>query len=259
MKTINNLFIPFEEISKSKSTLVSFFWISLAFLLWTYVSLTGTTHLFPTMMQVIEGFGYLWTHELVSNIGSSLFLFFKATVYSVIVSSLFAYLSSLPLFKPLANYISTFRFLPLAGLSLYLSFIIHNARSLQVWVLVIFMSLFLITSMLSLLKGIQPDIDHAKTLKCTRWEILLEVVIKGRVDYAVEAIRQNLAIIWMMLVLIEMINTAGGGLGYLIGNATKNGMEGQRIALQLIILFFGRILDYSLVMFRKLTFKFSDI
>jgi len=256
---MNKLFIPFEEISKSRSTLVSFFWVTLALLLWTHFSFTGTTHLFPTIIQVLEGFKYLWLHELINNITSSLALFLQATVYSVVISSLFAYLSSMPIIRPLANYISTFRFLPLAGVSLYISFLIHDARQIQVSVLVIFMSLFLITSMLSLLKGIQNDIDHAKTLKCTRWEILLEVVIKGRGDYAIEAVRQNLAIIWMMLVLIEMINTAGGGLGYLIGNSTKNGSQGQVIALQLIILFFGRVLDYSLNTFRKLTFKFSDI
>jgi NitT/TauT family transport system permease protein len=37
------------------------------------------------------------------------------------------------------------------------------------------------------------EFDHAKTLGCNRWEILWEV-IKGRIDYVIELVRQNLAI-----------------------------------------------------------------
>jgi hypothetical protein len=44
----------------------------------------------------------------------------------------------------------------------------------------------------------------------------MEVVIKGRIDYVIELVRQNLAIVWVMLVTVESILIAAGGLGVLI-------------------------------------------
>jgi hypothetical protein len=44
----------------------------------------------------------------------------------------------------------------------------------------------------------------------------MEVVIKGRIDYVIELVRQNLAIVWVMLVTVESILIAAGGLGVLL-------------------------------------------
>lgn len=255
---ITKLFKPFEELSKSQNNLISLGWLISILGLWIVTSLVGTTHLFPTISQVLEGFKTLWSTGLIPNIGNSLTLFLQALVYSTIISCGILYLSPLPIIRPVANIISTFRFLPLAGVSLYLSFMIHNARNVQVSVLVIFMSLFLITSLLKSISGIEDDINHAKTLGCNRWEILLEVIIKGRLDYVIEAIRQNLAIICAFLVFVELLNTTSGGLGLMIGNAQKNSSQGEMVAAQIIILLFGRLLDFSLTFIRKKAFKYSN-
>jgi NitT/TauT family transport system permease protein len=48
---------------------------------------------------------------------------------------------------------------------------VSNARTIQVWVLVIFMSTFLITSLIQMIKDIpNEEFDHAKTLGCNRWK-----------------------------------------------------------------------------------------
>jgi NitT/TauT family transport system permease protein len=226
-------------------------------------SYIGTTHLFPTIEQVFDGFIKLWkgtdgVEPLVYQVLNSGLLFFKAALYSIVISCCISYASVFPIIKPMAKLISNFRFLPLAGVSLYLSFLIHDARLVQVSVLTIFMTLFLVTSILGQLQGIEEEIDHAKTIKCTKLQILTEVIIKGKIDYVIESIRQNLAIICGFLVIIEMINTASGGLGYLIGNAQKNGNQGQVVALQIIILLFGQLIDWLITTFRKVTFKFSN-
>jgi NitT/TauT family transport system permease protein len=49
----------------------------------------------------------------------------------------------------------------------------------------------------------------------------MEVVIKGRIDYVIELVRQNLAIVWVMLVTVESILIAAGGLGVLIKNGDR--------------------------------------
>ena len=111
-----------------------------------------------------------------------------------------------------------------------------------------------------MLKDIKSEeFDHARALGCNRWEILWEVVIKGRLDYVIEIIRQNLAIVWMMLVTVESILAASGGLGFLIKNSDKFGNHGRIIALQLVILFVGLFMDYFLNTIRRLTFRYSKI
>jgi ABC-type nitrate/sulfonate/bicarbonate transport system permease component len=148
--------------------------------------------------------------------------------------------------------------LPLTGITFYLVILANDARTMQVYVLVIFMSLYFITSLIAVLKDIpQEEIDHARSLKCSRWEVLWEVVIKGRLDYMLDVLRQNLAIIWMMLVTVESILVAAGGIGVLIKNSEKFMNHGRVFALQIVILLVGLTLDWLLNVIRKSLFKYS--
>jgi len=104
----------------------------------------------------------------------------------------------------------------------------------------------------------EEEFDHARTLGCNRWEILWEVVIKGRFDYVFELVRQNLAIVWMMLVSIESILIAAGGLGVLIKNGDKIGDNGKVVAVQIVIIIVGLSLDFILTKLRKLIFRYSN-
>jgi NitT/TauT family transport system permease protein len=160
--------------------------------------------------------------------------------------------------RPIARGLSKLRYLPLTGITFYLAVLVHDARTMQVGVLFIFMSLYFITSLLAVLKDIPAEeIDHARSLKCSRWEVLWEVVIKGRLDYVMDVLRQNLAITWMMLVTVESILVAAGGLGVLIKNSDKFMNHGRIVALQLVILLVGLLLDRVLHVARKTIFKYS--
>jgi NitT/TauT family transport system permease protein len=121
------------------------------------------------------------------------------------------------------------------------------------------MTTFLTTSLIQMILDIpEEEISHARTLGCTRWEILWEVVIKGRFDYVFELVRQNLAIVWMMLVTVESILVAAGGLGFLIKNNDKLGDNGKVIAIQIIIVVLGLFLDFIITKIRKLIFRYSN-
>jgi len=184
----------------------------------------------------------------------------RAVFLSIIISLIFAYLSSTPLIKPVATLISKFRYLPLTEISFYITMILNDARTIQVWILVIFMTTFLTTSLLAMMEEIpEEDFDHARSLGYNRWHILWEVVIKGRFDYVIETIRHNLAIVWMMLVTVESIMAAAGGLGFLIKNSDKFMNHGRIIALQLVILTVGLSLDFTLTFLRKSLFRYSKI
>ena len=256
---MTKLFRPFEKINRKSQLTIRFGWLVAIILLWV-ISSFGETHLFPTPSQVLTGISDLFSEGLVVHIFSSLKLCAMAVFFSVFISLILCYLSPIPLLKNVAGTVSKMRYLPLAGISFYLSILISDARMLQIWILVIFMSTFFITTILSVINSIpEEEFDHAKTLGCSRWEMLLEVVIKGRFDYVIESVRQNLAIVWMMLVTVESMLAAAGGLGFLIKNSDRAGNQGRVIALQIIILFVGIGIDFALTGIRKLAFRFSKI
>jgi ABC-type nitrate/sulfonate/bicarbonate transport system permease component len=257
MKEIKNWFKPFETITRNQQYLIIGIWLFLIMGYW-FVSSMGTKHLFPTPSQVAEGFRSLYNEGLVVHIASSLWLCLQATILSVVVSLVIVYLSPLPALQPIASFLSKLRYLPLTGITFYLAILVSNARQMQISVLFIFMSLYFITSLLAVLKDIpKEEIDHARSLKCSRWEVLWEVVIKGRLDYVIDVLRQNLAITWMMLVTVESILVAAGGLGVLIKNSDKFMNHGRIVALQIVILLVGLFLDRILHFLRKALFKYS--
>lgn len=250
---------PFETISKTNKTLILVGWIVALLLIW-FLGTMGEKHLFPSPAQVLKGFSELYTEGLVVHIFNSLTLCFLSIFLAVILSMIFAYTFPIPLLKPIAEFITKLRFLPFTGISFYITMVIHEARNMQIWIMVIFLTTFLTTSLMAVISAIpQEEFDHAKTLKCSRWEVLWQVIILGRVDYVIDVIRQNLAITWMMLVTVESIVVASGGLGFLIKNSDKFMNHGRIIALQIIILLIGLFLDWGINFLRKSIFRYSKI
>jgi ABC-type nitrate/sulfonate/bicarbonate transport system permease component len=228
---------PFEKIPRSQELIIVAIWLFL-FLSYWVISSSGSKHLFPTPVQVWEGFKSLYSEGLVVHIASSLALCFKAILISMLISGVIVYLSPIPLIQPIAVFCSKLRYLPLTGITFYLAILVSDARTMQVSVLVVFMSLYFITSLLAVLKDIpKEEIDHARSLKCSRWEVLWEVVIKGRLDYVLEVLKQNLSIVWM--------------------NSDKFMNHGRIVALQIVILLVGLLLDWVINLVRKSLFKYS--
>ena len=248
---------PFENVTKRTRLLIGLGWLTLLISMWGLYGM-GEVHMFPTMKQVATGFSELWAEGLMTHIMSSLWLCARAVFTAILISLAIVYLSPIPLIKPVAYMLSKFRYLPLKGIAFYITMIINDGREIQVWILVIFMTTFLTTSLLAMLKDIpDEEFDHARALGMNRLEILWEVIIKGRFDYVIEIIRQNLAIVYMMLVTVESIMVAAGGLGFLIKNSDKFMNHGRIIALQIVILFIGMGLDRSLTFIRKVGFRYS--
>jgi ABC-type nitrate/sulfonate/bicarbonate transport system permease component len=253
------LFTPFESISRSQKMMIGAGWIVLLIALW-FIGTSGEKHLFPSPAQVAHGFSDLYNEGLVVHIFNSLKLCFLSIFLATVIALIFAYSSPIPLMKPIAEFVTKFRFLPFTGLSFYIAMIIHDARNMQIWIMVIFLTTFLTTSLISVVKDIpEEEFNHAKSLRCNRFEVLKQVVILGRVDYVIDVIRQNLAITWMMLVTVESIVVASGGLGFLIKNSDKFMNHGRIIALQIIILLIGLGLDWFINFIRKTFFRYSTI
>ncbi len=259
MTKLKQILLPFGTVPKKTRTLIFFSWIALIILMW-FIGASSDKHIFPTPYDVFDGFKELYAQGLVTHIFSSLALCFISIFFAILISALLAYSWPIALLKPIGTMITKFRFLPFTGLTFFLTMMVNDARQMQIWILVIFLTTFLTTSMIGVVKDIpQEEFDHAKSLKCSRWEVLWQVVILGRLDYLFESIRQNLAIAWMMLVTVEAIVAANGGLGLLIKNSDKFMNHGRIVALQLIILLIGLSLDFFINFLRKALFRYSRI
>ena len=245
---LKRLFTPFEVIDKKVLNTVAFLQVML--LLYAWFAWVPEKSFFPSLGAVLEGWFEMWNKGLFFHILQTLKLCGTATVISIFFSCLVAYSSKIPFFEFIANLATKFRYNPIQGFTLFLTTMTGGGRSLQITILVIFMSFYFITALMSIINDIPPDdYDRRKAQGMSRWKILWKVVILDRLDYLLEVIRQNLSITFMMIVSVEAMNKEGGGLGAMLVD-TNRGLNFPNIfALQLTILCIGILLDTILKMF----------
>ena len=254
--TFKNLFIPFGEIGRLTGMLIIFGWALFVLGFW-YFSTKGD-HVFPSIGQVLKGFGSLYQRGMVEHLFKSIFLCIQSISIGALISIVIAFLSPVPILNPIATFFSRMRYLPLAGIAYFITVAISSGRMVQISILVIFMSLYFITSLLAVIQNIpQEEFDLARSLKCSRWETLWIVVVRSRLDKVLDVLRQNLAIAWMMLVTVESIMITSGGLGAMAKKADKHMAFGEVIAIQILILFIGLFLDWFLKYIKTSFFPYS--
>ncbi len=242
---LKKLFTPFEYIDKKVMYAVGGFQIMLLILAWLYLVPQKT--LFPHFGEVIKSWIEMWNMGLFHHIFKTLSLCLLATLISIFFSCLVSYSSVIPFFKPVATFFTKLRYNPIQGFTLFLTTATGGGRTLQVTLLVIFMSFYFITALMSIIEAIpEEDYYRRKAMKMNRWQILWEVVIKDRADYLIEVIRQNLSITFMMIVSVEAMDKSQGGLGALLVDTNRALNFPKIFALQITILIIGILLDMTL-------------
>jgi NitT/TauT family transport system permease protein len=89
--------------------------------------------------------------------------------------------------------------------------------------------------------------------------VVWEVVIRGTLDRAFEAMRQNAAIGWMMLTMVEGIVRSEGGVGAMLLNEQKHFKIEAIFAIQIIILIIGLCQDYLIGVIRKIICPYAAL
>src|SRR5206468_7841716 len=131
---------------------------------------------------------------------------------------------------------------------------------LKVSLLVFGMVVFFVTSMAAIVAEIPKDrFDHARTLRMSEWRVVWEVVILGTADQAIEVLRQNAAIGWMMLTMVEGISRAEGGIGAMLLNQNKHFHLAEVFAIQIVILAVGMAQDYTIGLVRNLACPYASL
>jgi NitT/TauT family transport system permease protein len=230
---------------------------ALFLLLWWFSPL----EVLPTPYEVACAIKPLWMYQgLGAELIASFWLNVSALLWSTAITLVLAYSTVLPVMRPIVAALSKGRFLSLTGLTFVFTLIVGGGRPLKISLLVFGLTVFFLTSMAAEVESIPRDkFDHARTLRFNEWQVVWEVVVLGTADKAFELLRQNAAIGWMMLTMVEGISRAEGGVGALLLNQNKHFHLAEVFAIQIMILLLGMLQDYGLGALKRTLLPYSEL
>lgn len=226
---------------KLNSTAVYLLWTLVMMVLWTI----GTSFSLPSLGELPGAWLRLVKEEgLIYELGVSLRLTGEALLLSSLISVGLAYASVTNLFNPLVKILTKFRFFGMAGFTIIFTRIFGGGHALKLSLLVFIVSVFFVTSMVDVVaSATKEEFDHARSLGMGRFRSVCEVVILGKLDQTFDALRQNAAMGWAMLTLVEGLVKFEGGVGVIMLAESKYRNLAAVFATQLTVLVVGIIID----------------
>jgi NitT/TauT family transport system permease protein len=250
-------FSPNRIISKAALRFIIVFQVAVLLVVWA----TSSYVFLPKPMDVWRAFVDLWSNEgLGQELIVSFLLNVQAMAWATVISLVLAYLTVVPFFQPIVNAVTKGRFLGMVGLTFFFTVIFASGHRLKVSLLVFGVSVFFVTTMIDVVAQIPKEkFDLARTLRMGEWRVLWEVIVLGRADAAFDAMRQNAAMGWMMLTMVQGISRSEGGIGALLLNQNKHFRLEAVFAIQIAILLIGLFQDYALGLAKKFLFPYADL
>lgn len=249
IRRVGCIFTPNEAVNPRTALIIIAGWVFIWMAYWT----TFKPVIFPSPGDVLRAFPTLWFQEgLGQELIASFTVNLEALVLSALISLPLAYLSRTPVVRPLALGLSKLRFLSPAVFFMLLVFMTRNGHDVKVGMLTLGESFFLVTTMINVVLDIPLyKFDDARTLRMSEWKVTWYTVVRGTVPQAIDAIRDNAAMGWSMLMMVEGIVRSEGGVGVLMMNQQKvlNLPEVYAIAAAVVIV--GLAQDYTIGAVRK--------
>ncbi len=256
-REIAAVFAPNRAVSAGAMRVIVATQVALALLFWWGSPLP----ILPRPDEVYRALGVLWFEQgLGRELWTSVLVNLEALAFTLVISLGLSYLTVLPIFRPIAAAASKGRFLGLIGLTFVFTLLLGGGRPLKVALLVFGMTVFFVTSMLDVVAAIPKEsFDHARTLRMSEWRAVWEVVVLGTAEKAMDVLRQNAAIGWMMLTMVEGISRSEGGVGAMLLNQNRHFHLAEVFAIQILILLVGVAQDYGLGVLRRVLFPYADL
>jgi NitT/TauT family transport system permease protein len=178
----------------------------------------------------------------------------------VLIALPLAYASVIALLRPLVVAASKLRFLGLTGLVFPFTLLTGGGYALKVALLTFGMASFFVTSMAQVVLEIpRLQYDHLRVLGAGEARIVWEVVVRGTLDRALDVLRQNAAMGWAMITMVEGISRAEGGIGALILNENKHFKLAEVYAILLAILVLGLLMDFAVALLTDAVCPYSRL
>jgi NitT/TauT family transport system permease protein len=249
-------FTPNKAVSKNTLKLILVVQITAFVLLWMFSSFA----FLPSISETWSAFTEQWGQGLGAELLTSLAANAEAIGIATLISLGLAYLTVLEGVRPIVLFLSKLRFLSMVGLSFFFTVIAHSQHELKIMMIVFSMSVFYVTGMADVVAAIPKEqYDLARTLRMSPWRVVWEVVVLGQIDKAFDVLRQNAAIGWMMLTMIESMVRAEGGIGAMLTTANKHFFLNAVMAIQITILLMGLGQDYLIGVAKKICCPYADL
>ena len=202
----------------------------------------------PAPREVLGALTDLWWQ---GGLGPELFVTLKliacALACSLVVSLLLAWGSVIPAVKPITAGVSKLRFLGLTGLLFPFTLATGGGFALKVALLTFGMTTFLVTSLARIVAEIpESQIEYVRSLGASEPRVVWETAILGTLDRTIDAVRQNVAMGWSMITMVEGIARSDGGVGALLLNQNKHFRLAEVYAILAVILLVGLVIDYGM-------------
>jgi len=247
---------PNRVISKQTVRWLVGFQLLMLFCIWLFSS----TVFLPKPIEVFHALGQMWVEGLGAELITSFYLNLQAIALSTLLSLVLAYLTVIPFFRPIVSLLSKLRFLSMVGLTFFFTLMATTGHELKLYLLVFSVSVFFVTGMAEVVASIPKEkFDLARTLRMGEWRVVWEVVVLGQTDKAFEVLRQNAAMGWMMLTMVEGISRSEGGVGAMLLNQNKHFHLSAVFAIQLTILVLGLAQDYGIGLLRKIFCPYAGL
>lgn len=254
--TLKEIFTPTNAWSqKTLRTLLIGQGVALLFF-WEF----ATPPLVPKPTEVVPAFGGLVTDGLLEALFKSIFLYIEVLFTSTLFSLCISYAASIVFFRPGALFWQKLRFLGTVGMPFFFTIFIGSEHIRKIAMLTFLISTFTVRSMMDIIDGIPKEkYDLARTLRMNDWQILWEVEILGRIDFMIDAVRQNSAMGWAMLPMVEALFRGEGGIGVTLADMNKHFNLESIVAIQLLVLFVGLTQDYIIGIFKNIACPYASL
>jgi NitT/TauT family transport system permease protein len=244
MNAVLQALSPANAMSRKSAPLLGAMWVGAAILVW----IASPSATLPAPSEVWSALGELWWDAgMGPELWRTLLLIAHATLMTAVISLAFAYASVLRVFAPLVEALSKLRFLSLTALVFPLTLLTGGGYALKVVMLTFGMTAFYLTAMARVVREIPPArFDQLRVLGASDARIVWEVVVLGTLDRALDALRQNVAMGWSMITMVEGISRSEGGIGALLLNQYKHLRLAHVYAILVVVLVVGLLIDYAM-------------
>lgn len=246
MNSLRKYFTPFAHPSIGLTLVMS--QIGLLIVFW----LLSPSKIIPTPLEIARAWNDMATNQgLLLELANSALTILKAIGWSTAISMAIACMSTMSFFKTAARWLTSLRFLGFAGITFLFTLWTSNGAELKLWLLTFGMTAFLLTNLLSTVDSVtQQTLDYARTMRLGPWRTAYETIIRGKLADILDLVRQNAAMGWTILSMVEGLVRSEGGIGTLLLNQNRHFHLAAVFAIQITILIYGLGQDYLMKVVR---------
>lgn len=250
------------SLSKKVSGLCEFIGIVVILIIWTVVSEMGVVPkgILPSPIKILQSLPELHFEDaLVRNLFYSFKLNLFGGMEAVALAIPLGFLIGLvPVLKAIfGRYIEAIRFLPLtATIGLFIvAFGLDTNMKVQFLAFAIF--IYLVPQVKRRVEEVEDVyVQTAQTIGANAWQKIRIVFVPAVFARVYNDIVNLIALSWTYVIVAEMVNTSGGGIGSLTFICFRQGRIDKVYAILIVIILFGILQDFVMKLLGKILFPY---